>query len=340
MNFLHLCGVNTKLSAKQFYRACLAGKLSERDFEIDEKGKVQQKMMALPYLSDLLYHNCMIGDFIHSGVYIHADYFAGNTKATLSVGFRNGREIDFPVSLYHEDIKKLSHPTNKVLAIFRKEYNQKFYSKCTYISKGQDVNKLPMLNQVKDLIQLEGDNTMTTEKMLQLAQNAGFTKSTIINTEDLVFVPEYRKYCEENTCGNYGKNYACPPECGTPQEMKEKALQYRQAVVFYTTDTVKSAFDDAETSKKKKRHMYMAWDVVDEYRRQGIEGEQILAGSCCLCSTCKKASNEPCVHPERRANDMSSYCIDVTKLAELCNMDIAWKENEASYFSMYLFDKK
>ena len=42
MNFLHMTGVKTRLSAQQFYAACLESKLSEYDFEIDNKGKVQQ----------------------------------------------------------------------------------------------------------------------------------------------------------------------------------------------------------------------------------------------------------------------------------------------------------
>ncbi|MTR84758.1 hypothetical protein GMD50_06735 [Roseburia intestinalis] len=51
MNFLHMTGVKTRLSAQQFYVACLESKLSEYDFEIDNKGKVQQKLMVLPYLA-------------------------------------------------------------------------------------------------------------------------------------------------------------------------------------------------------------------------------------------------------------------------------------------------
>ena len=39
MNFLHMTGVKTRLSAQQFYAACLESKLSEYDFEIDNKGK-------------------------------------------------------------------------------------------------------------------------------------------------------------------------------------------------------------------------------------------------------------------------------------------------------------
>lgn len=152
MNFLHMTGVRTKLSAQQFYSACIESKLSENDFAIDNKGKVQQKLMVLPYLAELPYHNCMIGDFINSGILIRADYFVGNTNAVLSVGFRTGKSVDFPVTLYREDVRKLSQPTNKVLAIFAKEYKEQRYNKCTYLFKGQEIHKLSVEEDIKKLI--------------------------------------------------------------------------------------------------------------------------------------------------------------------------------------------
>ena len=136
MNFLHLTGVKTNMSAQQFYHACVNGKLSERDFEIDNKGKVQQKVAVLPYLPNLLYGNCMIGDFINSGIMIRADYFVGDTKATISVGFKAGRAADIPVTLYYEDVRKLSNPTCKVLEIWCKRFDETEYKLCTYSSKG------------------------------------------------------------------------------------------------------------------------------------------------------------------------------------------------------------
>ena len=135
MNFLHLTGVKTKLSAQQFYNACVNGKLSERDFEIDNKGKVQQKIAVLPYLPNLLYGNCMIGDFINSGIMIRADYFVGDTRAAISVGFKVGKAADIPVTLYREDVRKLSDPTCKVLEIWCKHYDEAVYNICTYSSK-------------------------------------------------------------------------------------------------------------------------------------------------------------------------------------------------------------
>lgn len=154
MNFLHLTGVKTKLSAQLFYSAAISGKLSEKDFSLDTKGKAQQKLAVLPFLHELFYHNCMIGDFINSGIYIKADYFVGDTKAVLSVGFRYGKNTDVPVTLYNENVKTLSKPVYKVLAIFVKEYDDTTYKECTYLSKGQSIDKLRLPDDISEFVNL------------------------------------------------------------------------------------------------------------------------------------------------------------------------------------------
>ncbi len=141
LNFLHLTGVVTRLSAQLFYSNCIERKLSVKDFEIDKNGKVQQKLQVLPYLPELLYNSCMIGEFIDSGVYIKADYFIGNTKVVISVGFKYGKGVDYPVTLYKEDVRKLTHPTKRVLAVFMKKYNANKYEKVTYLAKDQSASE-------------------------------------------------------------------------------------------------------------------------------------------------------------------------------------------------------
>lgn len=154
-HFLHLTGVQTSLSAKRFYEKCVSHKLSFADIELDKNGKAQQKLMVLPFLHELLYHGCMIGDFIDSGICIKADYFVGNTKAILSLGFRFGKNAEFPVTLYKEDVRKLSQPTNKVLAIFVKDHKKHSYTECTYLSKGQKFDKLLATEEIRTLIQMD-----------------------------------------------------------------------------------------------------------------------------------------------------------------------------------------
>lgn len=131
-NFLHLTGLKTSMSASAFFSAATSDRLSVKQFTTDNKGKCIQKLNALPYLSDLLYNHCLIGDFINSGISIRADYFTGDTKAVLSLGFRNGDTVDNPVSLYNEDIRKLTSPTNRVVAIYSKSFDAEKYETITY----------------------------------------------------------------------------------------------------------------------------------------------------------------------------------------------------------------
>ena len=45
---------------------------------------------------------------------------------------------------------------------------------------------------------------------VQLARTLGFTDAALMDTAELVIVPEYRQFCEENLCGNYNVLPVCP----------------------------------------------------------------------------------------------------------------------------------
>ena len=64
------------------------------------------------------------------------------------------------------------------------------------------------------------------------AKKLCFSNTAIMDTKKLVFKPEYRKFCEENQCGCYNVNPACPPECGTVESMKQRVLSYEKALIL------------------------------------------------------------------------------------------------------------
>ena len=92
---------------------------------------------------------------------------------------------------------------------------------------------------------------MTDNEILKVAAAAGIDKAAMVDADDLVFEYEFRKYCEMNNCGNYGKNYGCPPDCGTPAEMEQKARKYQKALVLQTIQPVKDITDASETGPLK-----------------------------------------------------------------------------------------
>ena len=75
---------------------------------------------------------------------------------------------------------------------------------------------------------------MTNEHIIQHAVEEGFAAAAIVDTSDIVFDPAFRPYCEENLCGQYGANYSCPPDCGSPEAMKQRILAHKKALVLQT----------------------------------------------------------------------------------------------------------
>ena len=60
------------------------------------------------------------------------------------------------------------------------------------------------------------------EKLGKLAEDFGFTAWGELDMSTLEFKPEVRDMCEANTCGQWNRTWACPPACGTLEEMKQR----------------------------------------------------------------------------------------------------------------------
>lgn len=183
---------------------------------------------------------------------------------------------------------------------------------------------------------------MEESRIRELAAAEGFAAAAVIPVNELVFVPEYRKYCEENSCGNYGANYGCPPDCGTPEVMKARVLAHTHAAVFQTRTQVRDFMDDREMKKLKKRHTEMTWKLLEKLKQEGMDqnGFPIMCGPCGICPVCHKTEETPCVCPEKMASCLSAYCIDAGKMAESCGMEIQWDGNIVSFFSLYIYHDK
>lgn len=175
--------------------------------------------------------------------------------------------------------------------------------------------------------------------MKKTAEDIGFTQVEIINTSDLVFRPEYRKYCEENACGNYGVNYACPPYSGSPGEMARRVMKYSRAAVFQSENHVADAFDGAEMKALKKKHISMTLQAIDAFTGNGLSlgGLPIMCGPCNFCAQCQMPQGKPCLHPDRCFSCLSAYCIDVMELAKSCGMKISWDKHLVYFFSLFCF---
>ena len=150
------------------------------------------------------------------------------------------------------------------------------------------------------------------------AKQLGFSDAAVMDTNKLVFMPEYRVFCEENACGNYDKNPACPPESGTVEEMKERALKYEKTLVLQTTQ---DGFMDYK--KAKLFHNKLTEQLAEKMKEAGKIDLLIMSAG-----------------PYKHNSCMSAYCVNAQKMADEVNM-LCWTDDgKILYFSQILFHEE
>lgn len=174
--------------------------------------------------------------------------------------------------------------------------------------------------------------------LVACAVTEGFAAAEVISTDKIVFDPSFRPYCAENICGQFDANYTCPPDCGTPEQMQQRILSRRRALVLQTIHQVADVSDTQAIKQGKRMHNQMSLRLMQRLRQEGCDGFMVGASGCSLCSPCKRKLGEPCAFPDRRYSCMSAYCIFVSKLAAECGMEYDCGEGLLAFFGMYVCD--
>lgn len=186
---------------------------------------------------------------------------------------------------------------------------------------------------------------------LSIFDGLGFNIIKEIKTTDLVFDSEFRKYCKDDYCGNYGVNYACPPDCGTPEEMKEQALAYKNVIVFYRAYRLDDIMDRAAVKKVEadnRERMKKVIGIMESQTKNKSNGETTcdsfvrrgrasVIGSCHNCDICNKVKALPCKEPDKIYSCLSAYCVNVAELAKACNMPYVGGNHIYGIFGAYFY---
>ena len=69
------------------------------------------------------------------------------------------------------------------------------------------------------------------------------THASIAEVAEITFNEDFRKLCEQNSCGSYNKNWMCPPAVGPIHDLKERALGFKQGLLFQTVHPIASSLD-------------------------------------------------------------------------------------------------
>lgn len=177
------------------------------------------------------------------------------------------------------------------------------------------------------------------EQLIEEIKTMGVLEACIISVSEIPFDPELRRACEANLCGNYGRNWTCPPDCGDVYELIERAKAYQFALVYQTVSTLEDSYDYEGMQEGLRRHTEITGELSKLINRQ-IQGTvlQLSAGGCKLCDKCAKIDSLPCRNPEKAVVSLEAYGIFVSGLAKTANMNYINGANTVTYFGAFLFN--
>jgi predicted metal-binding protein len=156
----------------------------------------------------------------------------------------------------------------------------------------------------------------------------------VISTGDLIFSPELHKACEQNVCGNYNKNWGCPPGNGTLEELKAKILAFPKAMVFTTKYDQEDSFDFEGMQVAGENHRKLTVEIMERF---GKTNPVYGAGCCTICKECSYP--EPCRFPGKAVSAVEAAGISVGDLSRTAGVKYNNGEATVTYFSMILFNE-
>lgn len=149
-NFAHLTGVKlNNLKVNDFYKKCVTGRITEKDFELKKDGTTILKIDILPKIVKIHKTAKMVGDFNNKNLTLKTDKIAGTINACLGFIKENDRYY-VPNTALKDDIRDKIIENNKILAIIRKEIKDDYYHDICYIHKDFNINKIE--GELKKLI--------------------------------------------------------------------------------------------------------------------------------------------------------------------------------------------
>lgn len=179
---------------------------------------------------------------------------------------------------------------------------------------------------------------MNEQDFLKMAAEEGFAAAALVDTGDIPFDFSFRPYCAENLCGQYGVNYSCPPDCGTCEQMRDRILSRKKALVLQTVWEISDYTDIPAIKEAKGGHNHASIALMQKMRQLGYEGFMVGASGCALCQPCALQKGAPCRFPDLQYSCMSAYCIFVKKLCDRCGLEYDCGPGLLAFFGMYVFD--
>ena len=173
------------------------------------------------------------------------------------------------------------------------------------------------------------------DKWIIKAEELGFSTVTSLDTKSLRPLREVRDMCSADRCQAYGKNWTCPPMCGTLEDCSLKLAKYQKGILLQTVGQMQKTIDTKAYIETEKKHLQMFRALAELIREEYPNALCLGSGGCRICDKC--AYPEPCRFPNKAYSSMEGYGLFVSQVCKDNGIKYYYGEKTITYTACILF---
>ena len=170
---------------------------------------------------------------------------------------------------------------------------------------------------------------------IEKAKALGFDTAVLLEPGILSAREDVRAMCAADQCGAYGKNWTCPPACGTVEECQNRMRQYRRGILLQSVGHMTKTIDSKCYRETERRHLQKFHAFAEQIRKEYPGALCLGAGGCRICKQC--AYPEPCRFPEKAVSSMEGHGLFVTQVCRDAGVPYYYGEKTIAYTACVLY---
>lgn len=173
------------------------------------------------------------------------------------------------------------------------------------------------------------------ENWIKTAKELGFDEAVILDVSTLQPRADVRAMCAEDKCGAYGRNWTCPPHCGTLDDCAARIGGYSRGILLQTVGKLEKTIDTKGYRRAEERHLRQFRAFAESIRKMYPTALCLGAGGCRICPKC--AFPDPCRFPEKAYPSMEGYGLFVTQVCRDNRIPYHHGERTVTFTACVLF---
>ncbi|SHJ41091.1 DUF2284 domain-containing protein [Parasporobacterium paucivorans] len=170
---------------------------------------------------------------------------------------------------------------------------------------------------------------------IDIALENGFSHAAELNVDTIELNPEVRKMCAANTCHHYGKNWSCPPACGTLDECGDRIKKYKKGIIVQSTAQLEDSFDVEGMEELTKQHIKNYRSTLAELKKKYPDVLYLGTGACDICAECTYP-DEPCRFPDKAISSMEAYGMVVNEVCKANDLPYNYGKDTMTFVGCFL----